>query len=168
MFIERGIRGGVSQCSNRFSDANNKYMPDFDKAQESKYIMYFDANNLYGFAMEKPLPTGGFRWLSDEELQNVQINLLQEDSPKGWIFEVDLEYPQDIHDDHKDLPFCPEHSTPPGSKQKKLLTTLYDKDRYVIHYLTLKQALKHGLRLKKIHKALEFQQSCWLTPYIVD
>ena len=120
MFIERGVRGGVSQCSNRHSKANNQYMPDFDDTQESKYIMYFDVNNLYGNAMEKPLPTGGFRWLSDEELKSIDINLLVEESVKGWILEVDLEYPQEIHDEHKDLPFCPEHSAPPGSKQKKI------------------------------------------------
>ena len=129
LFIERGVRGGVSQVSNRYSKANNKYMKDFDENQESKYIMYFDVNNMYGHAMTKPLPYGNFRWLSHEELQEIDINTLDEDSPKGYIFEVDLLYPEKIHEEHKDLPFCPQHLIPPGSKQKKLLTTLYDKKK---------------------------------------
>ena len=115
--------------------------------------MYYDLNNLYGFAMEKPLPVGGFRWLSDQEMENLNIDSLYEGSPKGYIFEADLHYAEEIHDIHKDLPFCPEHAAPPGSKQKKLMTTLFDKEKYVIHYLYLKQALKFGLELKKVHKS---------------
>ena len=73
LFIERGVRGGVSQCSNRFLRANNRYMNDYDVTQESKYIMYFDINNLYGTAMTKPLFVGGIRWLTEEELGNINI-----------------------------------------------------------------------------------------------
>ena len=109
--------------------------------------------------MEKPLPKDGFRWMSQEELRNLDLQSLDEKSSKGYIVEVDIEYPQEIHEDHKDLPFCPEHSAPPGSKHKKLLTTLYDKEKYVIHYIYLLQPLKHGLKLKKVHRALEFDQS---------
>lgn len=165
-FVERGIRGGISQCSNRFSEANNKYMNNYKENEESKYIMYFDINNLYGFAMTKPLPKGGFRWLSDDELRYFDLDRLDENFFKGYLLEVDLEYPEDIHEIHKDLPFCPEHIAPPGSKQKKLLTTLFDKEKYIIHYMYLKQALKNGLKLKKIHRVLEFDQECWLKDYI--
>ena len=165
-FVERGIRGGISQCSNRYSKANNKYMKNFNENEETKYIMYWDVNNLYGFAMEKPLPKGGFRWLNECEMKDLNLDQLTEDSPKGYLYEVDLEYPEEIHDVHKDLPFCPEHSTPPRSKQKKLMTTLFDKKNYVIHYMYLKQALENGLILKKIHAILEFDQEPWLKKYV--
>lgn len=122
--------------------------------------------NLYGYAMEKSLPTGGFRWLNEKEIENFNFDIISEESPKGYIFEVDLGYPVELHNTHKDLPFCPEHAKPPGSKEEKLLTTLYDKERYVIHYSYLLQALNHGLKLKKVQRILEFDQSPWLKKYI--
>ena len=165
LFVERGIRGGVSQCSNRYSKANNHYMrEDYHPEQESEYIMYYDINNLYGWAMTQSLSYKGFKWV--EDVSDSDFFMVADDSFTGYILEVDLEYPEEIHDMHKDLPFCPEHQAPPGTKQEKLLTTLHNKERYVIHYVALKQALKHGLRLKKIHRALQFNQKPWLKPYI--
>ena len=79
---------------------------------------------------------------------------------------MDLKYSETLHDAHKDLPFCAEYMTPPGSKQHKLMTTLHDKHRYVLHYRALKQALKHGLVLVKVHRAIQFKQSPWLKKYI--
>jgi hypothetical protein len=80
---------------------------------------------------------------------------------------VSLEYSNDLHDLHNDLPFCLEFKTPPGKKQKKLLTTLDDKNHYVIYYRSLKQALSHGLKLKKIHRVIQFNQSDWLKGYVM-
>lgn len=168
LFIERGIRGGISQCSKRFSNANNKYMKDFDPETESKFLIYLDANNLYGYSMMKYLPISDFKWCEDvEQFTTESILNLSDESSVGYIFEVDLEYPQDLHDLHKDYPYCAERKNPPNTKnQKKLLLTLDDKKNYVIHYSMLKSALKQGLVLKKVHKAIQFKQSPWLKPYI--
>ncbi|XP_077270952.1 uncharacterized protein LOC143902124 [Temnothorax americanus] len=125
MFIERGIRGGLSQCSGRYAQANNKYMQSYDSSKPSSYLMYFDVNNLYGWAMCKPLPYAEFRWV--EDVSNFDFSAIALDSPTGYILEVDLEYPQDKHDAHTDLPFCPTRDKPPGKRQDKLLATLHDK-----------------------------------------
>ncbi|KAJ8910221.1 hypothetical protein NQ315_015913 [Exocentrus adspersus] len=163
MFVERGIRGGLSQvCAKRKSVANNKYMPDYNPNESSKYLMYFDVNNQYGWAMSQSLPYGGFKWVDP----NIDVLSISDESSKGYILEVDLEYPNHLHDVHKDLPFCPEHSAPPRCKNVKLLGTLHNKTRYIIHYRALKQALANGLILTKIHRALEFDQSPWLKSYI--
>ncbi|XP_051162409.1 uncharacterized protein LOC127282278 [Leptopilina boulardi] len=164
LMIEQGKRGGVSQCSNRYSSANNKYMTTYNKSEESVYILYLDENNLYGWAMGESLPYGEFKWVSNVD-NNFDFNI-PDDSSYGYILEVDLEYPQELHDQHNDLPFCPEHASPPGSSQVKLLTTLSPKRKYVLHYRALKQALTNGLVLQSIHRVLRFKQSTWLKNYI--
>ncbi|XP_043477549.1 uncharacterized protein LOC122508334 [Leptopilina heterotoma] len=164
MFFERCVRGGISQCSNRYASANNPYMENFNDNKETKYIMYYDANNLYGWGMVQPLPYGGFEWV--QVTDNFDFNI-SDDSPFGYILEVDLNYPKELHDTHSDLPFCSEHSNPPSeSKQAKLLTTLGPKRKYIIHYRVLKQVLNNGLELVKIHRVMKFKQSKWLKPYI--
>ncbi|XP_031781108.1 uncharacterized protein LOC116416500 [Nasonia vitripennis] len=166
LFVEWGIRGGVSQCSNRYAKANNRYMGEtYNEIEESKYLVYYDVNNLYGWAMRECLPYGGFKWVN-VAVETSDFFQVPDDHPVGYILEVDLEYPEALHDAHKDLPLCPERMPAPGTRQEKLMTTLHDKERYVIHYRSLKQALKHGLRLKKIHRVLKFDQRVWLRSYI--
>jgi len=138
MFIERGIRGGLSQCSGRYTRANNKYMQSYDSSKPFSYLMYFDVNNLYGWAMCQPLPYAEFQWVDD--VTDFDVSAIAPDSSTGYILEVDLEYPESIHDEHIDLPFCPTRDKPPGKRQNKLLANLLDKKRYVIHYRNLQQS----------------------------
>ena len=103
LMVEKGIRGGVSMISNRYGKANNKYMgKSFKDIEPSKYITYLDANNLYGWAMSKPLPMHGFKWMKVSELETWEKH--------SCILEVDLEYPKSLHDLHSDYPLAPNKS----------------------------------------------------------
>ncbi|XP_050505347.1 uncharacterized protein LOC126883727 [Diabrotica virgifera virgifera] len=106
LFMEKAIRGGISVCSGRMSEANNKYMSNYDPAQPSKYLMYFDVNNLYGWAMGEPLPYGGFEWM---DVKDIDVMSVPDDSPVGYMLQVDLDYPRQLHDLHSDFPFAAEH-----------------------------------------------------------
>ncbi|GBN48631.1 hypothetical protein AVEN_140029-1 [Araneus ventricosus] len=164
LMLEKGLRGGVSQCCNRYGKANNKYMKNYDKSKESNYLMYLDANNLYGWAISQYLPYGEFEWCDDKITR--KLSTLKDDSETGYIFEISLKYLKELHDYHSGLPLCPENRIPENSKQGKLLTTLYDKEKYVVHYRSLKQYLKMGLEVVKVHRILKFKQSNWLKKYI--
>ena len=107
-FIEKGMRGGISYIANRYGEANNRYMKEYDEKAPSKYIMYLDANNLYGWAMSQYLPTGGFRWMTQKEIDKTNLAKYEEDTKKGLILEVDLEYPEELHNLHNDYPLAPE------------------------------------------------------------
>ncbi|KYQ49256.1 hypothetical protein ALC60_11679 [Trachymyrmex zeteki] len=107
-------------------------MQSCDSSKPSSYLMYYDVN-LYGWAMYQPLPYADFQWV--EDAANFDVSAIVSDSPTGYILEVDLKYPQHLHDRHTDLPFCPTRDKPPGKREDKLLATLYDKQRYVIHCL---------------------------------
>ena len=157
LMIEKGIRGGVSMISNRHGKANNKYMGEsFIDTMISIYIMYLDANNLYGWAMSKPLPTHGFEWMKVDELETWELH--------SCILEVDLEYPKNLHDLHNDYPLAPEQIM--VNKTSKLIPNLGDKKKYVLHYEVLKQYLRLGLKLTHIHRGIKFKESPWLEKYI--
>ncbi|XP_043269138.1 uncharacterized protein [Venturia canescens] len=164
LFVERGIRGGLSQCSGRYARANNKYMPSYDPSEPSTFLMYYDVNNLYGWAMSQALPYDQFEFI--ENVENFDVESIPLNGTHGYLLEVDLEYPEDLHDIHSDLPFCPSHEKPPGKQHEKLIASLQAKKRYIIHYRALQQCLKHGVKLTKIHRILKFRQSSWLQKYI--
>ena len=181
LFIEKGLRGGISYIAHRYARANNKYLSDYNPEIEDSYLTYQDANNLYGWDMIQKLPTSNFKWINPEI---VKLENYDENSDKGIILEVDLEYPKELHDLHNEYPCAPEkmiitndmlsdyarkikeeHSVSSG-KVPKLVTTLYDKEKYVLHYRNLQLYLSLGLKVKKIHRVLEFDQSSWLKEYI--
>lgn len=139
----------------------------YDPNKDTSYIIYLDCNNLYGHSMSQPLPYDGFKWAHDcESFSPERIKNIPDDSKIGYFLEVDLEYPESLHDKHNEYPFCPEHRCPPNSKAEKLLLTLNDKKEYLIHHQMLKGALNSGLILKKVHRVLQFNQSKWLEGYI--
>ncbi|XP_055308053.1 uncharacterized protein LOC129572153 [Sitodiplosis mosellana] len=115
MFVERGIRGGISQCSTRYIQANNKFMDNYNPNKETSYIMYLDANNLYGHSMMQHLPHNNFQW-SDVKFDRETILNLKDDADIGYVFEVDLDYPKELHDLHNDYPFCAQNMHVPGKK----------------------------------------------------
>ncbi|XP_065679086.1 uncharacterized protein LOC136093770 [Hydra vulgaris] len=156
LMIKKGIRGGISIVSNRLGTANNKYIENYDKNKESTYIQYLDANNLYGWAMSKPLPTHGFEWMSEEDLKNWKST--------SCILEVDLEYPEHLHDLHNDYPLAPERLK--VDKVDKLIPNLNHKENYIIHYENLKLYERLGMKLTKIHRGIKFEESAWLSKYI--
>ena len=165
LMIEDGIRGGMCQSPLRYAKANNKYMKNYDKSTESSYLMYLDANNLYGWAMSKKLPVNGFKWENDLSRFNENfIKNYNENSDVGYFLEVDIEYPKQLWSYHKDLPFLPERKK--LGKVEKLVCSIEDKEKYVIHIRALKQALNHGLVLKDVHKVIKFNQEAWLKSYI--
>jgi hypothetical protein len=157
--IEKGIRGGICQVSTKHVKANNKYLSDYDESKNSVFIMYFDANNLYGLAMSQMLPYKDFKWSDDLQTEEDILNY-DGDGDTGYILQVDLDYPRELHDKHNDYPLLPEARTvksneisevtkdiynkytgkdPRDSSSKKLILDLHDKTKYIIHISKLKE-----------------------------
>ena len=162
LMIEKGIRGGISNVFKRYAKANNKYMKNFDPAKKSSFIVYLDANNLYGWAMSKPLPVGGFEWMSEADLENWERFVDEEGI--GCILEVDLEYPVELHDFHNDFPLAPEKLT--LGKVEKLTQNLRDKEKMVLHGKNLQLYLSLGMKLKLVRRGLKFQEKNFMKNYI--
>ena len=177
-FFEDGMRGGISYIGERRGDANNPYVPGYDPTMRNNYLIYLDVNNLYGKAMCEDLPEKEFQWI--EDAGNFDINTLG--NGRGGVLEVDLEYPKELHDKHDAYPLAPESleitedmlspyalrmKTSSCKAPRKLTPNLYDKEKYIVHYKNLMLYLKHGMRLKKIHRGIVFKESAWMKPYIL-
>ena len=119
---------------------------------------------MYGWALSKKLPVNGFKWTDSDEINEEFIKNYNENDNKGYILEVDVRYPKRLHELHSDLPFLSERMK--IDKCNKLVCNLFNIKQYVTHINSLKQALNHGLKLKKIHRIIEFNQEAWLKPYI--
>ena len=128
-------------------------MKHYDKNNESSYIEYSDTNNLYGLAMSQKLPVKGFKWVKQKKLSKLNEDFVKkydEDSNTGYFLEVDIDCSKELFDFHKDLPFLPDRIK--VEKVEKLIFSLEDKEKHVIHIRALNQVLNHGLVLKKYLK----------------
>ncbi|KAL4119986.1 hypothetical protein QTP88_012736 [Uroleucon formosanum] len=167
LFLESGTRGGLVQASKRHARANNSETPGYNVEEPKTSLIYLDANNLYGYAMCQYMPISDFVWYSgNPEVALAQLEWMRATDDIGRFYEVDISYPQHLHDTHNDMPFLPHASIPHGSSVRKLMVTFQRKERYVVHYMNLKQAMAHGVVVEKTHRVLEFRQTPWLAPYI--
>ena len=116
--------------------------------------------------MSQKIPVNGFKWVKQKKLSKFNEDFIKkydEDSNTGYFLEVDIDYPKELFNFHKDLPFLPERKK--VEKVEKLICSIEDKKKYVIYIRALKQALNHGLKLKKVHRVIKFNQKVWLKPY---
>lgn len=183
--VENLLRGGMSSIfSKRFFQANNYMLPNYNPEQPITYGLLLDANNLYGGIMQHySLPLNNFAIIFDVTLP--EILATPKDATHGYILEVDLVYPHELHEEHKDFPLAPSKEvidvcllstfqkgllrtmgTKHNSKNAKLVQTLYNKPKYTVHYETLKLYVELGLQVTKVHRVLKFAQSRWMAPYI--
>ena len=129
--VEEGIRGGICHSIHRCAKANNKYMKNYNNNEESSYIQYLDANNLYGWAMSKKLPVKGFKWLDNDEINEEFIKNYDENNDKLCILEVDVRYQKRLHELHSDFPFLSERMK--IDKCNKLVCNLFNKKQKTLH-----------------------------------
>ena len=131
----------------------------YAEANEEHHLLYIYANNLYGGSMSRALPYKNFQWIDPEHVD------LNADSfgPINYTLEVDLDYPKELHDKHNAYPLAPERLVIDGVA--KLLPNLYDKKRYIVTLRNLQFYLSKGLILKKIHRAVQYEQKSWMKPY---
>ena len=173
LFMEKGLRGGISYIAKRYSEANNKYMENYVSTKPSIYIEYLDMNNLHGWTMSSYLSCGGFKWLKN--VDNFDVNSINENSPIEYILKVDLEYLDELFVLDNDYPLTPEkraisydklsdyctkivdkYGTKIGDV-KKLISNLGNKTNYVLHYRNLELYLSLGMKLTNIHRVLKFK-----------
>ena len=182
LFIEKGTRGGVSYIAKTYAKANNKYMNGYYPEKPSTFITYLNKNNLYASSMSEYLPYEKFEWL--ENIDEFDFMSINEKSDIGYILEVDLEYPKELHQLHNDYPLAPEKLVVSSDMLstyckniadeydikvgdvKKLIPNLGNKTIYVLHYRNLQMYLSSGMKLRKIHRVLKFKQPDCMKKYI--
>ena len=194
LFIEKGMRGGVSCITRRYCKANNKYVKDYDKNKEHTYITYWDVNNLYRWAISQYLPYDNFEWINRDKIDEINFDLVSKDNNVGYMLEVDLKYPSDLHDLHNDYRLAPEKLKVTDGmlsnycsgiakdyvikvgEVNKFIPNLKDKSNYIIHYRNLQsnyiihyrnlQMYKSlEIEVVQIHRVLKFSQKDWLKDF---
>jgi hypothetical protein len=189
--LKRNIRGGLSFVNVRH--AEKKEAPGtahLPYHEDRRSLVYLDANNLYGQSMRYPMPVSDFTWMSEEEVAafDAGVDVTSADGT-GYILEVDLDYPEELHLKHNSLPLAPESMLlgweelsgysqeclrvlrdPSASlhsyEAKKLSSTFRKREKYLVHGLNLKLYLELGLKLKFIHRGIKFQQRAFIRPFI--
>jgi hypothetical protein len=168
LFLEQGLRGGISTITHKHAKTNNKDVPDYVPSQPSSHVTYLDANNLCGWAMSQALPVDVFRWLENQEIESLSVLEISDDSENGYILEVDLDYPPNLYDLHNEYPLAPEkmkvkeNMLSPYAKQlleelelkgtstEKPMPSLHSKEKYAVHYRNLNLYLSLGMKLTRM------------------
>ena len=185
LFISSSIRGGLSMASKRYSKANNPGLRDYDPSKPTVYILDFDANNLYGKAMQGYLPCGNFRWMGTGELTVEKLMSIPHDSPYGCIVQCTLDYPSELHLDHCDYPLapvkrciryadlspfarklCDRHGVKNSLRTEKLLTTFETREDYILHYRNFQLYVSLGMKVRNISRGLFFKQAPFIKSYV--
>ena len=174
-FIEKGTRGGISYIAKRYALANNKYMNDYNPEEPSTFITYLDKNKLYSWAMSEYLPYEKFEWVKN--VDGLDVISINKKSDVGYFLEVDLEYPNELHELNNDYSLAPEKIVVSNymlstycrkiadeydikvGNVKNLIPNLGNKTKYVFHYRNLQLYLSLGMKLTNIFRALQFKQS---------
>jgi hypothetical protein len=185
--IDNGIRGGVCMISKRFARANNPMLGPkyYDPSKPTTYIIYWDANNLYGWSMSQMLPTGGFEWVPEAVFSQIDWKAQTKTQPIGYNILCDINMPPHLHDRWNDYPLAPDrvhinatmlsekqmdvrqnYNLPRSAEATKLIPSLLPRRNYLCDYRNLKFYLEEGAELIKIHKVLKFNQAPWLKQYI--
>ena len=159
LFIGKGMRGGLSYIAKIHSNANNKYTENYDSNKESVLIIYLDANNLYGWAMTQYSPYSGFKWLNLREISDLCLDSMSENSSIGYIVEVVLEYPSELHDLHNDYPLAPKKLEINQDMLSKYWSDIGNNHAFQL-YLPL------GMKVSKVHRILKFKQSYLLKKFV--
>ncbi|XP_015781336.1 uncharacterized protein LOC107359368 [Tetranychus urticae] len=182
LMIENGIRGGFTTTVKRHAVAENSETSANISPEQETWLLYLDVNNLYGHAMMQMLPIGDYNWVRKINFENIMAT--SDEADKGYILEVDLEYPKELHDSHNDFPLAPHKMVishdmlSPFAKNlldkmdykhiptEKLVASFFDRKNYVVHYRVLKYYIAMGLKVTHVHRAISFRQKSWLKPYI--
>ena len=148
LMIAKGIKGGICQVTHRCAKTNNKYMKNYDKNNESSYLKYLDANNLYGWAMPQRLPVNGFKWVKNLSQFNEDfIKRYDENSITGYLLELDIEYPKTLFNGHEDLPFLPERKK--VEKVEKVQKQYRRQRKIYYSHKSFKTSTKSQLEIKR-------------------
>ena len=192
LMTKKGIRGGLTQVIRKHGIANNNYLSDYDSSKKRTYLQYLDANNLHCYDMTKKLPLNGYKWADTAIFTDDFIKNYNDIGDKGYLLEVDVAYPKELHIVQRYLPFLQDKMSKRHKEYEykmsnlvkkaykkvyktfnithdpeyKLIATVQEKNKYVMNISTIKQAQKLGLKSKKVHRAIESTKSDLLKPYI--